>query len=160
MFLFLFCAACLPASLIMHVPISGLLAQWHRCLHCRMNLHSKRFLQFHPKVMMVVYFNSCLFFLAESVKILIRPRAGFPLADIFPQQTSCMHKGHMNRWVYRRTHMNLCPRCILNRYIMFGRGICENYQSRDEQSQDWYVSQIPLQIWYICLITPNNYTEY
>ena len=23
--------------------------------------------------------------------------------------------------------------CIFNRYIMFGRGICEKYQSRDEQ---------------------------
>jgi hypothetical protein len=91
MFLFLFCAVCLTASLIMHAPISGLHAQWHRCLHCRMNLHSKRLLQFYPTVMMVAYFNSCLFFLAESVKILIRPRAGFPLADIFPQQTSRMH---------------------------------------------------------------------
>ena len=27
------CAACLPASLIRHVPISELYAQWHLCLH-------------------------------------------------------------------------------------------------------------------------------
>jgi hypothetical protein len=26
-----------------------------------------------------------------------------------------------------------CSRYVLNRYIMFGRDICEKYQSRDEQ---------------------------
>ena len=36
---------------------------------------------------------------------------------------------------------------ILNKYIMFGRDICEKYQSRDEK--------FPEPIWYISLITPN-----
>jgi hypothetical protein len=48
-FVFFFvCAACLPASLIMHDPISELHAQWHWCLHFSMSLNSQRFLQFHP----------------------------------------------------------------------------------------------------------------
>ena len=94
------CAACLPASLIMHVPISDIHAQWHWCLDFSMNLNSQRFLQFHPTVMSVAYVNSCfniirqnsfpVFFLAEWVKILVRSCAGFPSADIFPKQTSRM----------------------------------------------------------------------
>ena len=42
---------------------------------------------------------------------------------------------------------------------MFGEGICEKYQSRDEkfpESQDWYFSQIPLPN----MIYLFNYTEY
>ena len=46
------CAACLPTSLIMHVPISELHAQWHWCLHFSMSLNSQCFLQFHPTVML------------------------------------------------------------------------------------------------------------
>ena len=73
------CAACLPASLIIHVPISEINAQWH----FSMSLNSQRFLQFHPTAILVAYANSCFIiirqafylflFLAESVKILVRP---------------------------------------------------------------------------------------
>ena len=38
------CAACLPASLIMHITISKLQVQWH----FSMNLNSQQFLQFYP----------------------------------------------------------------------------------------------------------------
>jgi hypothetical protein len=48
---FLF-AAQLPASLIIHIPISELHAQWHWCLHFNMSLNSERFPQFHPTVML------------------------------------------------------------------------------------------------------------
>ena len=37
-------------------------------------------------------------------------------------------------------------------YIMFGRGICVKYQSRDEKFPE---PKYPSQTWYICLITPN-----
>jgi hypothetical protein len=47
------CAYCLPVSLIMHVPISTLHAQWHWCLHFSMSLNSRRFLQFHPTTMLI-----------------------------------------------------------------------------------------------------------
>jgi hypothetical protein len=53
-------------------------------------------------------------------------------------------------------------------YIMFGSGICEKYQSRDEKfhepkGEGNLVSRLvffantlyPSQTWYICLITPN-----
>jgi len=96
------CAVCLPASLIMHVAISELHAQWHLWLHFSMSLNSQRFLQLHPTVMLVAYVNSCFIiirqnffvflFLAESDKILIRPCACFPSADIFsPATTDIVH---------------------------------------------------------------------
>ena len=53
------CAECLPVSLIMHFPISEPHSQWYRCLHFSMILNSQRFLQFHPKVMLVAYVNPC-----------------------------------------------------------------------------------------------------
>jgi hypothetical protein len=40
---------CAAASLIMHVPISDLHAQWHYS----MRLNSQRFLQLHPTAMLV-----------------------------------------------------------------------------------------------------------
>ena len=54
------CATCLPASLIIHVPISEPHAQWHWCLHFSMSLNSQRFLQFHPTI---IFFSQefCLF---------------------------------------------------------------------------------------------------
>jgi hypothetical protein len=55
---------------------------------------------------------------------------------------------------------------IVYRYIMFGRGICEKHQSRDEifpepkgegnlVSRLFFFRKYPSQAWYICLITPN-----
>ena len=87
------CAACLPASLIIHVPISELHAQWH----FSMSLNSQRFLQFHPTscwwpmiIIFLLWFAKTSFpilFLAESVKIVGRPRRQI----FFPQQqASCM----------------------------------------------------------------------
>jgi hypothetical protein len=92
-FVVFLCAACLPASLIMHVPVSELNAQCHSCLHFSIRLNSQRFIQFHPTVMLVAYVNSwfiilpqtsfLFLFLAESAKILVRPRTCFPSAEIF-----------------------------------------------------------------------------
>ena len=48
---------CLPASLIMHVSISELHAQWHWSL---------RFLQFHPTVLLVVFVNSCCIIIRQN----------------------------------------------------------------------------------------------
>ena len=106
---FLF-AAQLPASLIIHIPISELHAQWHWCLHFNMSLNSERFPQFHPTVMlvpMVAYVNFSfilirqnffpVFFLAEPVNILVQPRAGFPSAVIFSHNTSLV-KGHLRSY--------------------------------------------------------------
>jgi hypothetical protein len=56
------CAACLTASLIMHVPISELHAQWH----FSMSLNSQRYLQFHSTVMLVAYDNSCLIIIRQN----------------------------------------------------------------------------------------------
>ena len=53
---FCVCAVCLLESLIMHVPISKLHAQWHWCLQFSMSLISQGFLQCHPTVILV---NSC-----------------------------------------------------------------------------------------------------
>ena len=89
------CAACLPASLLMHVPISQLHAQWHFSTR----LNSQRFLQFHPTVKMVACVNFCFiiirqnffpafFFLAESAKIIVIPRRQ---TFFSPEQTSRMH---------------------------------------------------------------------
>ena len=62
------CAVCLAASLIMHVPISELHAQWHWCLHFNMKLNSQRFLQFHPTVMLVVaYVNYCFIIIHQNL---------------------------------------------------------------------------------------------
>ena len=67
-----------------------------------MSLNSQRFLQFHPTVMSVAYFISCFIiirknvfpvtFLAESVQILVRPRARFSRGTyLLPkQQTASM----------------------------------------------------------------------
>ena len=62
-----------------------------------MSLNSQRYLQFHPMVMLVAMLilvlllfakTSFLFlFISESVNILVRPHAGFPLADIFVVHT-------------------------------------------------------------------------
>ena len=94
---FYVCAACLPASLIMHVSISELHVKWYYI----MSLNSSCFLQFHPTVMLVAYVNSCFIIfakasfwfllLAESVKILVWPRAGFQSADIFSPATDFPH---------------------------------------------------------------------
>jgi hypothetical protein len=82
------CAACLPGSLIMHVPISELDAQWH----FSMSLNSPRFLQFLPTVMLVAYDNSCLIIIRQnffpdslSSRISWNYRTT-TFADIFPQQ--------------------------------------------------------------------------
>jgi len=56
------CTACLPASLTMHVPISEVHARWH----FSMCLNSQRFLQFHPKVMLVAYVNSCFIIIRQN----------------------------------------------------------------------------------------------
>jgi hypothetical protein len=56
------CAACLPASLIIHIPISEINAQWH----FSMSLNSQRFLQFHPTVILVAYVNSCFIIIRQS----------------------------------------------------------------------------------------------
>jgi hypothetical protein len=53
---------CAAALLIMHVPISELHAQWHYS----MSLHSQRFLQFHPTVMLVTYGNSCFIIIRQN----------------------------------------------------------------------------------------------
>jgi hypothetical protein len=56
---------------------------------------------------------------------------------------------------------------ILNRYIMFGRGICEKYQSRNEKLPEpkgegnlvsilVFFCKYPSQTLYICIITPNT----
>ena len=63
-----------------------------------MSWNSQRFLQFHPTIMLVSYVNFYFiiirqnvflgfFFLSECVKILVRPRAGFPPENIFVVQT-------------------------------------------------------------------------
>jgi len=65
-FVMFLCAVCLPSSLIMHVPISELHAQWHWCLHFRMSLNSQRFLQFHPTVMLMAYDNSCFIIIRQN----------------------------------------------------------------------------------------------
>ena len=54
------CAACLSASLIMHVPISELHAPWH------LSLNSHRYLQFHLTVMLVVYVNTCFIIIRQN----------------------------------------------------------------------------------------------
>ena len=99
---FFVCVACLPVSLIMHVLISEVHAQWHWCLHFSMSLNSQRFLQFHPTVMSVAYFISCFItirkhvfpvpFLAEWVQILVQPRARLSFGTyVLPkQQTASM----------------------------------------------------------------------
>jgi uncharacterized membrane protein YesL len=99
---FFVCAACLPVSLIMHVLISEVHAQWHWCLYFSMSLNFQRFLHFHPTVMSVAYFISCFItirknvfpvpFLAESVQILVRPRVRFCCGTyLLPkQQTASM----------------------------------------------------------------------
>ena len=68
------------AWLIMHVKIFRLHAQWY----FSMSLNSRRFLQFHPTVMLVDYANSCFIIIrqnflpvsvvAESVNILVLSR--------------------------------------------------------------------------------------
>ena len=79
------------------------------------SLNSQRFLQFHPTVMLVAYVNSCfniicqnvfpVSFLAESVNILVRPRADFPSNNICTQhQTSITSSKRSYKviwiWVY------------------------------------------------------------
>ena len=82
------CAACLPASLNMHVPISELHAQCHWCLHFSMSLNSKRFLQFHPPVMLVAYVNSCFIRIHQNFfPVSFSSGISFPLRAIFVVQT-------------------------------------------------------------------------
>ena len=116
------CAACLPASLIIHVPISELHAQWHLSI----SLNSQRFLQFHPTVMLVAYINSCFIlmrktsflfiFLAESFKIIVRPRLQKLFSHRKNRLLGCVVKGHqrsyMNCSVYCRTDWNLRSICV------------------------------------------------
>jgi hypothetical protein len=112
--------ACLPASLIMHVPISEWHAQWHWCLHLwTLNAYLNSIQRSWPSSywwpMLIL---CCFFFLAESVKILAQPRVGIPLADIFSRNNrlrACVIKGQLCSYEHCRTGRNLCSRCVVRK---------------------------------------------
>ena len=49
-----------------HLLCMSQIAQWHGCLHFSMSLNSQHFLQFHPTITSVVYFNSCFIIISQA----------------------------------------------------------------------------------------------
>ena len=77
---------------VCNVPISELHAQWHWCLHFSMSLNFQRFLQFHPTIILVAYFNSCFIIVRQTFfPVSFSSSAGFPSADNLSSTTDFAH---------------------------------------------------------------------
>ena len=84
-----------------------------------------------PVLLLFAKTSFLFLFIAESIKILVRPCAGFPTAYIFfSRLRPCVVNGHMIRGVCRRTDRNLGSRCDsmeapgLYMYIKINKDVC------------------------------------
>ena len=109
-FLCFLCAACLPASLIMHVPVSELHLYMrnalHWFLHFSMSLNSRCFLQFHPSVMLMAYVNSCFIIIRQN----FFPVSSFSSGISYNSRTTACRVSIGRHFC--RTDRNLCSICV------------------------------------------------
>jgi hypothetical protein len=113
------CAACPPASLIMHVPVSELHAQCTALImHVSMSLNSRCFLQFHPTVMLVAYVNSCFIIIRQNFFPVSSFSSGISYNSL---TTSCRFSIGRH---FCRTDRNLCSICIFMKIKENGWTFC------------------------------------
>ena len=101
------CVVCLPASLIMHVPVSELHAQCTALIiHFSMSLNSRCFLQFHPTVMLVAYVNSCFIIIRQN----FFPVSSFSSGISYNFRTTACRFSIGRHFCH--TDRNLCSICV------------------------------------------------